>query len=608
MLSRSHLGASRSLRFIGWVLFGLLLAGCTSGANDEDFFSTLLNGPRVTIEPDSFLELSLSGPLTEGPSSNPFADLGGSGPRSLWEIRRALLGAAKDGRIAGLKLEIEAPQLGFGAIDEISELLDDFRHAGKPVYAYLRNDFVDDAGYYLALGADRIFVAPQAALMVNGLRAEVTFWRGTLEKLGIVPHVIMFKEYKSAGEPYSRQTMSAAFRESLTAVLKDLEDRLDARISERRGLPPVQVKAGLNLGLMTTAEALETGWIDGTGYRDAVEHALASAVKAKRYRGVELRKYLRAVDRDSRSANPFAFSALTDRKKASIALVFGEGPIVAAAEGSPFESLTGGERVIRGLELASAIDEAADNDQVRAIVFRVDSPGGSAVGSDHVYDAIRRARQRGKKVVVSMSSVAGSGGYWISMGADKIVAQPSTITGSIGVVSMNFDVRGFYTWIGAHVDTVSLSKGSGILSQVEDFDEARQARWTAWMTAVYENFKKQVAIGRKLSAEQVEERAKGRIWSGVAALQRGLVDGLGGLDTAIDQACSLASLGDPKNVTLEIYPKRNAFEEFLANLFAADTQVQPGTLESLARSLDPAQIRELTRPRVLVMLPDIHVE
>jgi protease-4 len=598
-----------SLRRFAALFFCSLLCGCTAGGDGDGVLTTLLHGPRIQIEPNSFLELSLTGPLAEGPATSPFAEIGLRGPRSIWDVRRALGAAATDKRVAGLKLEVESPQMGFGALDELSELLDEFRGSGKPILAYLRNDFVDDGGYYVALAADRIYVAPEAALLVNGLRAEVTFWRGTLEKLGIVPHVLMFKEYKSAGEPFARQTMSEAFRESLTSVLTDLEDRLCARISERRGLPPLQVRAGLNLGLMTTAEALETGWIDGLGFRDSVHRELTKAAKVKRYVGVDLRKYLRALDRESEGSNPFELGALMGAKPESIALVFGEGPIVAADEGDPFESLLGGDRIIRGLEVARAIDEAAAEEQVRAILFRVNSPGGSAVGSDHVHDAIRRARARGKKVIVSMSTVAGSGGYWISMGADRIVAQPSTITGSIGVVFVNFDVRGFYQWIGANVDTVSLSRGSGIMSQVEDFDETRRERWTAWMSAVYEDFKKQVARGRNFKVEQVEERAKGRIWSGSAALKRGLIDSLGGLDRAIEIACELASLGDPESVSIEIYPKRDLVEQFFASLFAAEARDRGGSMESLfSHAFDPPELRKLVRPRVLVRLPDIRIE
>jgi protease IV len=594
----------RLLRCLPIVL--LSLAGCSAQGGGDDFLTTLLQGPKVDVPRGSFLELSISDSIPEGPSQSPFAAFGAGASRSLWDLRRALRAAAVDERIAGLKLEIEMAPLGFGMLEELGALLDRFRESGKPVYAYLRGDFVEDGGYLLAVAADRVYVAPAAALLVNGLRAEVTFWRGTLEKLGVVPHVLMFKEYKSAGEPFARHSMSEAFRESLRDVLGDLEERLASRISQRRGLPPIQVRAGLDMGMMTTGEALATGWIDALGQREAVEADLARTAKTDGYNGIELKKYIRAIDRKRSGFGGLDFKSLRGAEPPVVAVIFGEGPIVAAEQGDPFESLFGGAQLIRGLSTARAIDEAAEDPEVRAIVFRVNSPGGSAVGSDHVHDAVRRARQAGKKVVVSMGSVAGSGGYWVSMGADRIVAQPSTITGSIGVVMTQFDVRGFYEWIGAHVDTVSVSRGSGVLSTVEDFDESRKERWSAWMTAVYDDFKRQVAEGRGLQLEQVEDIARGRIWSGVAASKNGLVDELGGLDEAVAQACKLAKLGDPERVRLEVYPKKDSVEAFFQELFGVKSV---SGVEHLARGLlQPEVIRQLARPRVLVQLPHILID
>jgi protease-4 len=593
--------------FGAWLLAaGLGLTGCTSPGGGDDFLTTVLKGPKTKIEAQSFLELRLDGPLSEGPDSNPFAALGASGARSLWDMRRAILAAAKDQRIVGMKLEIESPELGFGSLQELSGLLDEFRATGKPIFAYLRNDFVGDADYFMAVAANRIYVAPASALFVNGLRAEVTFWRGTLEKLHIVPHVLMFKEYKSAGEPFARSNMSEAFRESLTAVLSDLEGQLCARISQRRGLPLVQVQAGLNMGMMTTGEALQTGWVDGLGYRDAIERA----AKVARYEGVEVKKYLRAIEDPQPAFKGFDLKSLGGGGdgQPTVALVFGEGPIVAAEEGNPLEALFGGETVIRGLKVAKAIDEAAEQTDVTAIVFRVNSPGGSAVGSDHVHDAIRRARDRGKKVVVSMGDVAASGGYWVSMGADSIVAHPTTITGSIGVVMTQFDLRGFYDWIGAHVDTVTISQRSGMFSTVEDFDKEREGRWTAWMSAVYEDFKKQVATGRKLSMDQVESLARGRIWSGTDAREHKLVDALGGLSTAIEVAGKLSGAKDPANLRIEIYPKKNAVEELFSALMAGASAVPAPASAMPLPALDARLLRELARPHLMVMVPSIHID
>ncbi len=604
---RVHNGSLASWR-IGFAVpfVFLVLSSCTPGGGSGGFLE-MLEG-KIKVPDHAVLELSLKGELRDGLPDSPFQELADGGVNSLWRLRQALDSAARDTRIEALLLQFDSPQLGFGEMQELSGLLDRFRASGKPVVAHLGSDFADDRVYYLALSADKILTVPQTALFVNGFRAEVTFWRGALEKLGIVPNVLMFKEYKSAGEPFSRYSMSDAFREAIQGLLDEFQATLEARISLRRAMLPVQVKAGLSLGLMTGSEALKTGWIDGFASLDEVKEVVMELASHEEYNGVSMKTYLRAVRTAARRPK-FRLG----KQPPKVAVVFGEGPIVASEREEGLGALMGGAKVFYGPEVARNIEAAGDAEDVAVIVFRVNSPGGSAVGSEAVHAAIEKVRAKGKKVVVSMSSYAASGGYWVSMGADRIVAQPTTITGSIGVVFMSFDVRGFYDWIGAHVDTLSSTPGAGILSSVEDFEGKAKERMTAWMGEVYDVFKSGVSEGRNLSADEVEERARGRVWTGRAALKRGLVDELGGMDTAIAAACKLAKLGDPSKVTVEAFPKKDLMSQIFGEIFGANLKLRAASARTPFRhwsgiSIDRQLIRLLKQPRVLALAPWIEIQ
>ena len=539
----------------------------------------------------TILELKLSAEIPEGPSEvlAPFPSL--AGPPSIFEVREALSAAAKDANIAGLRVDIELAQAGFGAASELQAALDAFRQAGKPVYAYLRGDFVSDLDYALALGADRIWLPPSAAVAVNGFHAEVTFWKGTLDKLHIEPQYFMFKEYKGAGEPMSRSEMSPEFRESTTALLTDIWEDFLGRIARRRKLEPEAVRATASLGVMTAAEAQAAKWVDELGYEDQFKEALRKSASADRYKGLGVRRYLQhlAVSR----------ATLTGER---MAVVFGSGTIVATAAGGPFDD--GG---FSGPRVARAVREAADDDLVKGILLRVDSPGGSVVGSDHVWRAVEYARKdRKKPVVVSMSSLAASGGYYVSMGADAIVAWPATITGSIGVVFGKLNIAGLYQLAGAHIDTIKVGENADILSFVKTMSPEQQARVRGWMESTYEEFKRKVGDGRKLDPVKVEELARGRVWSGSDGLDLGLVDRLGGYDDAIALLREKCGLGADTRVDLVVYPAQRTFLDVLLN-----DEIGLDATALLAR-LDPAaalreRLEELARPGAWLLMPAIRI-
>lgn len=545
------------------------------------------------VERGTVMEISLGGVLAEKPSMSVMEQLGKTAGSSLWDVRRALERAKNDDKIVAVKLTVLPLRAGWASVAELQSYLDAFRSSGKPIYAYLGGDYVGEKEYAAALGADKILVPPGSAMFIDGLRAEAVFWRGTLDKLKIVPDVLALKEYKSAGEMFERTEMSGPFRESLTSLLQDTQDWFVESVASRRSTDAQAVRAQINKGLLTADEAKAAGWIDAVGYDDELEAKIQTATGIQKYKRVSHADYLwRAGQRPSR--------------RPRLAVVFAEGLIVA---GGMDQGLFP-RPILSGPRIAAAIESAAKDKDVKAIVFRINSGGGSATGSDQIWRAVKNAR---KPIVASMSDVAGSGGYWIAMGADKIIAQPQTITGSIGVVSLMFNLRGFYELLGANVDDVTLADNAGMFSAFENLSEEQRATLISWMEVVYEQFKQKVATGRDLSLDTVESIAKGRVWSGKQALEHKLIDGLGGIEMAISEAKRLAGIPQSEEVELDVYPKpRTLLERFFAQ----------GMPVAAVKGLDPAQLarlfpgghiseqllRDLATPRPLALAPTIEIQ
>ncbi len=545
------------------------------------------------VERGTVMEISLGGVLAEKPSMSVMEQLGKTAGSSLWDVRRALERAKNDDKIVAVKLTVLPLRAGWASVAELQSYLDAFRSSGKPIYAYLGGDYVGEKEYAAALGADKILVPPGSAMFIDGLRAEAVFWRGTLDKLKIVPDVLALKEYKSAGEMFERTEMSGPFRESLTSLLQDTQDWFVESVASRRSTDAQAVRAQINKGLLTADEAKAAGWIDAVGYDDELEAKIQTATGIQKYKRVSHADYLwRAGQRPSR--------------RPRLAVVFAEGLIVA---GGMDQGLFP-RPILSGPRIAAAIESAAKDKDVKAIVFRINSGGGSATGSDQIWRAVKNAR---KPIVASMSDVAGSGGYWIAMGADKIIAQPQTITGSIGVVSLMFNLRGFYELLGANVDDVTLADNAGMFSAFENLSEEQRATLISWMEVVYEQFKQKVATGRDLSLDTVENIAKGRVWSGKQALEHKLIDGLGGIEMAISEAKRLAGIPQSEEVELDVYPKpRTLLERFFAQ----------GMPVAAVKGLDPAQLarlfpgghiseqllRDLATPRPLALAPTIEIQ
>ncbi len=548
------------------------------------------SGQTFSIASGSVLEIPLSGPLSQAPPTVELGPLFGGNPPSLWGVRRALLEAAEDNDISAVLLRISGAGLGWATAEEILGLLDDFRETGKPVHALLRSDMISDLDYFLATGADRIWVTPYAGVLVNGLASQPQFYRGSLDKLRIEPQVIMFKEYKSAGESYNNYEMSPYFRESIEGLLETFSGRFSERVTARRGVSAAALEEFLAKGVTSTADMKASGLVDERGFLDQVHDALSDEIDS-RYEGVGLDDYLRSLGPESRSGR--------DR----IAVVFGEGQIVTqAVEGPslPFFGSVG----FSGPIVARNIREAAEDSRTRAIVFRVDSPGGAVVGSNLVLHEIQRAQANGIPVIISMADYAASGGYWVSMSADAIVAQPSTVTGSIGVVFTKFNLDGFYEWLGTNTATVTTDENATIFAFTA-WDEDDREAVVRWMDSSYSGFTEGVAEGRGMPLEKVQKIAKGRVWSGIQALGNGLVDELGGFDRAVEIAVEKAGIdGRP---SLVVYPRPKTFFEQVmdAQMVAAPVAAlrdTPLSLEGLVEFVEG-----FAEPRVEARAPDLNI-
>ncbi len=469
--------------------------------------------------------------------------------------------AAADQRVKGVVLSIESPDLGRARADELRAAIARLRKAGKPVAAYLVGSA--PVHYMVALACDTITMPPAATLEITGVRTEVMFFKDLFDSLGLKAEILQVGEFKGAGEPLTRSSMSPQLREQYESFVGDLFEQLVERIAAERRLAPDRVRELIDTGVFTPDAAREAGLIDAVGYEDEVAAAVAKKIELAEPKIV--RDYAeRKVDNDFSGLGGLVklvemFSgqkqAAASGKGKQIAIVHVTGEI---AEGKGRDDLlagaaAGSDTVIK------AIREAAKDDEVAAIVLRIDSPGGSALASDLIW---REAERTKKPVVASLSDTAASGGYYIAVAADKIVAAPGTLTGSIGVVGGKVAVGGALERYGVHTDVVSKGKNAGWLSMQSPFTAAEREVFLGTMKDVYRLFTSKVAAGRKLDMEKIEKLAEGRVFTGRMAKEAGLVDRLGTLDDAIDEAKALAGLAADEEIERVLLPEpRGLFDD-----------------------------------------------
>ena len=539
----------------------------------------LISGTPIQIEDGTVVEIRLRETLDELPQENVLAQLLGVDSLSLWEMGKVLQYAARDERVAGVYLEIHPLLLSWAQIEELRDYMKEFRQSEKPLHVFLALDMVRDPELYLAVAADSITLNPDAGLLVNGLLAEVTFYKKTLEKLGIKPEFIQFKEYKSA-ESYSRESMTPEIRGMYESILEDIEGRLVSVVSQDRNVSEESIREVLQGGVSSGTRAVEENLIDGLGYENEVLERFPTS-ESEKYRGITASRYLSVAKAEFQT-----------RSEHKVALVGGLGTITSG-DSNPFSETMG------GMTLASNLRKIRENEDLEGVIFRVDSPGGSAVGSDMIWKEVALLEEADKPVVVAMSGVAGSGGYYISMAAREIISQPSTITGSIGVIFGKFDLSGLYEWLGISVDQVKTSPNADIFSVSSSLNQAQRDSVESWMEDIYGNFVGKAAEGRQVDYEEFEPRARGRIYTGAQARELGLVDDLGGLQTAIEHMKEALELEPDEEIELVLYPRPKSFWEQLTSGSLLQIRQHPSINQWLQE-----QFPLLSRPGPWVLMPE----
>jgi protease-4 len=493
-------------------------------------------GPR--LGGPSYLALDLSGEIPEEPPS----DIGNffeRRPPSLRTLVESLDHAARDPKVSGVVVRVSSlPTSGWGQVQELRSAITRFRESGKPAYAHL--EFCGNKEYYLATACSKVYAVPTALLDVSGLSTEVTFFRGTLDKLGVQAQFEGVGKYKNAPNQFTETGFTGPHREQMEALLDSLYGEYVSGIATARKLEPEQVQALIDQGPYDAVSAQKAGLVDELLYRDQLEQKLSGAEELKPGRYV---KASRGMAFDSRPR---------------MALVYAVGEIIPGeSRTSPFGGSFAGSDTVAG-----ALREAREDASIKAIVLRVDSPGGSGTASDVIWREVELAR-KSKPVVVSMGDVAASGGYYIAMGSDAIVAQPGTITGSIGVFGGKFSLRGLYDKIGLSKEILTRGEHSALFSEYRPWSDEERARVRALMVAFYDDFIAKAAQGRRKERDEVHALAQGRVWTGAEAKRIGLVDHLGGLDLAVSVAKERAKIGKDQDVRLVELPERKGLLETL---------------------------------------------
>jgi len=558
----------------------LMLLGCIVAAI---YYALVLRAARIPL--NSVLIIRLAGAMREVASRSPIDMVRGRRAPSLDDIRRALEFAVTDPRLEAIIVEIAGAEIGMAAAEEIHSMLAAVNGAGKRVIALIAGDQAGLREYLVASGAGEIVINPDTTLLMVGVSAGGLFLRDGLEKAGIGAQTIQRKEYKGAAEMFSRDSMSPAVRESLDALIGDWQEVLTAAVATQRRLPVDRTAELLTRGFTGAKLACKDSLVDRTGYFEDLRAELAPEDADRRM--VPLGRYLRRV----------AYETSRYRRRDRIALIHALGPVIAG------EPPAGGE-FLSGEVAARAIRSAIEDSRVRAIVMRVNSPGGSAVGSDLVWRAVREARAKSKPLVVSMGDVAASGGYYVAMGADAIVAQASTVTGSIGVVYAKFNAAALLGRVGVAMDFVKRGDSADALSVARPFSAAEMAQLEGVIDEVYGNFTAKVADGRGLAPEAAEAVARGRVWSGRAARENKLVDELGGLAAAIEIARRRANIPPGRAHEVVVFPGGGMLSGMRSALNASTVSVDQ-ELIGLAIGVPvrwvPALIRLMTRGGVMML-------
>ena len=539
--------------------------------------------PEVEEEKPLLLTLDLSDRVIERSSGERWlrALTQEGEPIVLREAVAALERAAADPQVEGIVAHLGRGDAGLAQIQELREAIVAFRASGKPAFAFAET--FGEAGdgmahYYLASAFEEVWIQPSASFNVAGYRLAQPYLRDLFDEIGVLPRFDQRKEYKGIASTLIEREQPEAVRRNLTQLVDSMLERSIADIAAARGLSPAAVRGAIDRAPLSAAEAQQSGLVDGTTYWDIFIEAIEARISR---------------DYEQRALQTYASETAPEVPEESglqIAYIVARGPIVLGpGQDSPFN---GGSEITSD-RLTNALSSAVEEDAVKAIVLRIDSPGGSYVASDAIWREVVRARDAGKPVVVSMGNVAASGGYFIAAPADRIIAQPGTITGSIGVAGGKFVIEDLLDDVGVSIGSVQAGDNADFYAPDSDFTAQQYAKLQSQLDAIYEDFTAKVAEGRQMTRSQVEQVAGGRVWTGEDALSAGLVDQLGGIDSALDYARNAAGIGIDDPYSIQPWPKpkdpwEKLLEDFSGAPFASMARLEAalGAWLLLAEELD----------------------
>lgn len=505
------------------------------------FYYLLLSSFMESAPPisrDSYLELNIYGEIPERSYSDPFSRIFTSEPPSMEGLLDCINKATIDPKIKGIVLRPLGSSIGWGKIEELRDALFQFQKTGKPVYVYL--EMAGNRDYYLSLTGDMIFGSPTGMLMINGLLGGSYFIKGTFDKIGVEADFIAHGKYKNAPDIFTRSDMSPAQREVINSILDDYFGRYVKSIGEERDLDQETVRKLINRGMYTISDAVEKGLADTVMYFNEFKDYLKK-MNGRSPRFVSYGRYKK-----------IPMSKLGVKAHKTIAIIYCSGTIVSGVGDDMSD-----DGMIISDGMANTIREVANDNNIKGIVLRVDSPGGSGIASDIIWQEVFEARKK-KPVIVSVSDMAASGGYYISVSADSIVCEPSSIIGSIGVFAGKFSLKDLYKKLGINKVEIPRGENSDIFSEYDKFSDEQRTLIKQGIDEFYRIFVDKVVEGRVMTDEQVDAIGQGRVWTGDQAVKNGLVDKIGGIKTAINMVKKMCGIPEGQAVYVRRLPRQKS--------------------------------------------------
>jgi protease-4 len=534
-------------------------------------------GRPPAVKAHSYLEIKLSGELQEKATADFFMSFFGMRPPlSMYDLWLNFQKAKRDNRIKAILLRLGYLQCGWAKIHELRDLVLDFRKTGKKVYATIEETVDADKEYYLATACDRIIFHPSGLMFLNGIGGSIPFFKKGLDKLGVEYEWERIEKYKTAMNQFTEEGFTSAHKEMMESLYGEIYSHYINQVAEARGKSEEEIKALLDYGFFQGPKAKEAGLVDDLFYEDELQNILQA--DEKKISKISHERYL--------NIKPSSLGLYRGKK---IALIYGMGTIIT---GEGMYQMMGSSTVARWIR------QARNDQSIQAVVFRVDSPGGSSVGSDVIWREVSLTKKE-KPVIVSMSDLAGSGGYWVAMSAHKIVAQPQTWTGSIGVYFGKPNLIKLYEKLGITSERFTFGDKADMFSTFRKWTSEERQIIENEIEWIYDQFLTKAAEGRNLSKEEVDKIGKGRVWTGNQAVKLGLVDELGGLSKAIDLAKELAGIPEAEHVQLVVQPKKISFFDMILGRKYIKTNL--GMNPQLEKTLSTLKLLE--NERIWALMP-----